>query len=112
MFSVLFDISNSTWHQKLFIWGIYLSYLLFFISITGIIALKPEYLTSLEEILKYYVCAFLIIRFNPFVKKHSITLKEFNFDKQIAFSAGIFLLLTTAITDIANNYLVNVISSS
>ena len=76
MFSVLFDISNATWHQKIFIWGIYLSYLLFFISITGIIALKPEYLTTLEEILKYYVCAFLIIT-RPLNKKQIESLHAF-----------------------------------
>ena len=79
---------------------------------TGIIVLQPTYLTTLEEILKYYIAAFLIIRFNPFVKKHSTTVKEYNFDKKIAFSAGVFILLTTAITDIVNKYFVTLFSSS
>lgn len=105
MFSVLFDLTNATWHQKLYIFGLYTSYLLFFISLTGIIALKPSYLTVLENILKYYVCIFLIVRFNPFVKKRSITQKEIDFDRRVAFSAGIFLLLTTAITDITVSFI-------
>ena len=111
MFSLLFDFTNASWHQKLFIFGIYISYILFFISLTGIIALKPEYLTILNEILKYYVSFFLIVRFNPFVKKHSTTVKEYKFDKNSLFSR-VFLLLTTAITDIADKYLVNLFSST
>ena len=52
-------------HQKIFYYGLYLSYLLFFIAFTGIVSISPEYLTTLDKILKYYIAGFLIIRFNP-----------------------------------------------
>lgn len=105
MLSFLFNLTKASWHQKLYIYGIYASYLLFFLALTGVVSLSPTYMTTLETILKYYVCLFLIVRFNPLVKDEKITKAELEFDRRIAFSAGLFLLLTTAITSIAQSYL-------
>jgi hypothetical protein len=66
---------------------------LYALSILSIYTKAPEYLTTLNVLLKIYVSLFLIVRFNPFVK---IAFTEF--DRQIVFSAGIFLALTTTIT--------------
>ena len=100
MLSYLFNLTNATWHQKLYIYGLYASYIMFGIALTGVVSLSPEYLKTLEVILKYYVCAFLIIRFNPLVRAGPITKEAAAFDRRVAFSAGVFLLLTTAITDV------------
>jgi len=90
-----------SWHKSLFLYGNYISYILFALAFGGIFNDAPQYLGTLNIILKYYVCAFLLIRFNPFVK---ITTRDTEFDRKIAFSAGIFLLLTTTFTTIAKEY--------
>lgn len=83
----------SAFHQKIYTFVLYLSYALYALSLFSIYNKAPEYLTTLNIALKIYVSLFLIIRFNPFVK----TLFT-EFDRKIAFSAGIFLALTTALT--------------
>ena len=88
-------------HQKLFYYGLYLSYLLFFIAFTGIVSISPEYLTTLDKILKYYIASFLIIRFNPLIPIGGNTQADLVFDKKVAFLAGIFMLLTLSATDLA-----------
>lgn len=79
--------------QKLYKGVLYTSYVLYALSLFSIYNKAPEYLSTLNVILKLYVSLFLIIRFNPFVKT-TFT----DFDRQIAFSSGIFLVLTTTLT--------------
>ncbi len=105
MLSFLFNLSKATWHQKLYMYGLYVSYVLFFIALTGIVSISPDYISTLETAMKYYVCAFLIIRFNPLVRKEKVGKEEREFDRRIAYNAGIFLLLTTAFTSVAESYL-------
>lgn len=69
MLRELTSIINSKWHKNIYIYALYLSYALFFIAFTGIFAVSPQYLTTLETIIKYYVCGFLLLRFNPWVSK-------------------------------------------
>jgi hypothetical protein len=83
----------SVFQQKIYKFVLYTSYVLYALSILSIYTKAPEYLTTLNVLLKIYVSLFLIVRFNPFVK---IAFTEF--DRQIVFSAGIFLALTTTIT--------------
>ena len=90
------------WHERLFLYGNYLSYFIFFCLFAGVIHSEPEYLSTLNTALKYYISIFLIIHFNPIIriKAHNQT-----FDRNIAFKAGIFLLLTTTATSIASDYI-------
>ena len=106
MLDYLNHCANQSWHRRAFIYGLYLSYILYIIALLGITTLKPEYLDTLESILKYYICAILIIKFNPFVKPSN---KEF--DRLIAFEAGIFLLLTTTATSFVQKYIQDNISN-
>jgi hypothetical protein len=78
---------------------IYISYALLFISALGISELAPKYLENLDYYVRIYVCLFLIWRFNPLRETPEFT----ELDKKIAFSAGLFILTTTAL----NEYLVN-----
>jgi hypothetical protein len=82
---------------------IYLTWILYISIVLGLSANAPEYLDTLQSCVKLYVSLFLIIRFNPFRR-----VKFTNLDAKIAFSAGIFLLGTTAIDSILNNYLSNI----
>jgi hypothetical protein len=84
-------------HQNIFYIALYLSYFLYIIAFFKIESYDPKYLELLDTIIKYYVIIFLLLRFNPFVKQ------KFNeFDRTIVFSSAIFLLTTTAFSDIAS----------
>jgi hypothetical protein len=91
-------------YQNIFIISLYLSYLLFAISISGVYKISPLYIINLRSFMRYYVCIFLIIRFNPFTNIRKITKEDIQFDRKIAFTAGVFLFLSTSLFDIALNY--------
>lgn len=85
--------------EKAFDIFIYISYFLIIISALGLSTTAPEFLKTLDYYVRIYICLFLIWRFNPFRK---ITFTEL--DRKIAFSAGLFILTTSAI----NNYLLEI----
>tara|TARA_Y100000996_G_scaffold399144_1_gene367898 strand:- start:446 stop:796 length:351 start_codon:yes stop_codon:yes gene_type:complete len=105
--------SRATWHKRVFIKVLYLSYALFLLAFTGILKVDPTYLTTLESWLRYYVCFFLIVRFNPFSRKRAENTREaIDFDRRVSYSAGVFLLLTTALTQTASAHLLTIYSHS
>ena len=85
---------------KVFTIIIYLTWALYIAIALGLSAKAPQYLTDLQYYVKIYVSLFLILRFNPFRR-----VKFTNLDAKIAFSAGLFLLATTAIDSILKTYL-------
>jgi len=85
---------------KVFTIIIYLTWGLYITIALGLSAKAPQYLTDLQYYVKIYVSLFLILRFNPFRR-----VKFTSLDAKIAFSAGLFLLATTAIDSILKNYL-------
>ena len=83
--------------ERIFDIFIYLSYILIFISALGLWKNAPTFLFDLDYYVRIYICLFLIWRFNPFRSHYEFT----NLDRKIAFSAGLFILTTTAL----NKYL-------
>jgi hypothetical protein len=81
--------------EKIFTFVIYSCYILYFLTIFGLSRNAPEYLKYLQLFIQMYVCLFLIIRFNPFLKTKFTSL-----DKRVAFSAGLFIFTTTFISEI------------
>ena len=81
--------------HRAFNFVVYISYFLYFLIVFGLMANAPEYLEQLQSYIKLYVSLFLIIRFNPLRK-----LEFSELDKEISFSAGVFLFTTTTITEI------------
>jgi hypothetical protein len=80
-----------------------LTWILYFMITFNLSINAPQYLTDLQYYIKLYVSILLIWRFNPLRKI------QFNeLDKKIAFSAGIFLITTTAIGILIEKYLKNV----
>ena len=78
----------------------FLSFVLYFVIGIGLSTNAPEYLGKLQSYTKLYISLFLVWRFNPFRRV------RFNgLDARIAFSAGLFLLTTTAFEGIVTNYL-------
>ena len=87
-----------SFHKKAFLYGKSLSFILFILAFGGIVVAAPQYLDLLGLILRYYVCAFLLIRFNPIFE---IKTRDHDFERKVAFSAGVFLFLTTTMTTLA-----------
>lgn len=87
------------WYETFFKYSIYASYFLYIIIILGLSQTAPEYLDYLKDILKYFICGILLIRFNPY-SSHKFT----NFDKVIVFQSALYLLSTTAITNYAQSH--------
>jgi hypothetical protein len=54
----------------------------------------------LQLFIKYYIIFILVVRFNPYIKTTYT-----NFDRQIAFSAGLFLLISSSFFDYVDNYI-------
>ena len=86
--------------EKFFDIIMYISYILIVISFFGLSSTAPIYLESLDYYIRIYICLFLMWRFNPLNQVDKFT----QLDKKIAFSAGAFILTTTAL----NQYLVNI----
>jgi hypothetical protein len=77
----------------------YFCYILFAL---GIFANAPQYLNSLDYYVKIYISLFLLWRFHPYQKIQFTEL-----DRKISFTAGIFLLTTSALNQILIKYLDN-----
>lgn len=89
--------------SKMFTIIIYLTWILYIVIALGLSASAPQYLDDLQYYVKIYICLFLIYRFNPFTH-----VKFTQLDSQIAFSAGLFLLATTAIGSFLKNYITQI----
>ena len=89
-----------TFQSQAFSFIILLTWFLYFVILLGLSANAPQYLNDLQYYVKIYVSLFLILRFNPF--RHS---RFTELDAKIAFSAGMFLITTTAINQFIVTYL-------
>jgi hypothetical protein len=80
----------------------YVVYFLYIVAYLGIWNRAPEYLDYLRTLLKLYVGIVLVLTFNPFINLSSGIM-----NRQIAFSAGIFILTGLSLDKIQGvlNYL-------
>ena len=86
---------NLKYQEMVFDWILYLSWILYLTAYFGILYSSDghtELLKVLDTYMKYYISAFLLIRFNPFSKTQFT-----NFDRKVVFSSAIFLITTTAL---------------
>ena len=97
---MLFDKNIIGFQSKLYYMIVCLTWLLYLVIALGLSIKAPEYLDTLQYYIKIYISIFLIIRFNPFTK-----VKFTELDTKIAFSAGVFLLATTAVNNLLHSYL-------
>lgn len=70
-----------------------LSYILLIISAFGMSDQALIYLNTVSYYIRIYTCLFLIWRFNPLRQTYEFT----ELDRNIAFTAGVFILSTTAL---------------
>jgi hypothetical protein len=85
------------YQERMFNLFIYISYFLIVVSALGLSESAPKYLANLDYYIRVYICLFLMWRFNPLRSHYEFT----DLDRKIAFSAGAFILTTTAL----NQYL-------
>jgi len=85
--------------DRLFNFFIIISWSLIIISALGFSQYTPKFLENLDYYIRIYICLFLMWRFNPLRRHYEFT----DLDRKIAFSAGLFILTTTAL----NQYLKN-----
>lgn len=104
MFEYLIKITEQKWHQKLYYLLSYFSIFLYIVAFIGLSFNAPKYLLLLQEIMKIYISIILILRFNPYYKIE-FNKNNYEFDRKIAFSSGVFLLLTTGITTYIRSFL-------
>jgi hypothetical protein len=79
---------------------IYVTWILYFMITLGLSVNAPQYLNTIQSFMRIYISLFLIYRFNSFR-----TVKFTDYDAKISFSAGLFLLGTTAIDGILKYYI-------
>jgi hypothetical protein len=86
--------------EEIYNYIIYLTYFLYIVIALGLSTSAPNYLKYLDSFIRLFVSVFLIIRFNPLRK-----VTDFNdFDRKIAFSAGVFTFTTTTVNQLLINY--------
>ena len=78
---------------------VWISYITYGLLMIGFLNTSPKYIDYLNYGVKIYVSLFLLWRFNMFQKVRFSEL-----DRKIAFSAGMFLITTTAIDTIIRGY--------
>ena len=78
----------------------YVFYILYFVIAFGINDRAPQYLSWISNAFLVYLSMFLVIRFNPWR-----TTKFTEFDKTVAYNAGLQLLLSTVIVQSLVTYL-------
>lgn len=88
--SILNDIQ-----ENIFDIIILISYVLIIATFFGVSTGAYKYLDSLDYYVRIYICLFLLWRFNPFRKIETFT----NLDRKIVFSAGLFILTTSALNE-------------
>lgn len=86
------------YYEKLYYYGKYTLYALYIVAYLGLWDKAPKYLDDFDYYLKILIALLLMYFFNPF---HKIQHFE-KFHRDVAFSAGFFLLATTALTSIKN----------
>ena len=88
------NYGDQKWHQNTFQYIRYAFYIIAIITFTGVMTIDPSYIDILEAVIQLYVAGFLMIKFNPLVK-HKKELSAF--DRQIAYTAGVFLFFTSVL---------------
>jgi hypothetical protein len=95
MFKQLLSFSEKEWHKNIYYYGNFISIGLVIIAYTGIIHINPLYIKDIHSFLLFYVCAILLIRFNPYIKTTNS-----DFDRKIAFTAGVILLISVTASQV------------
>ena len=78
--------------------------IIFFVSFIGITLINEKYVHMLSTLIHIYVGTMLVIHFNPYIKDTG-SKQDKAYDRRMAYSAGILLLLSTTISEVFQKYL-------
>lgn len=79
-----------------------ITYILYFGTFLGLLSSSTsKYIATIHSYMEIYISLFLVYRFNPLTHNKLFT----KLDKQIAFAAGTFLLMSTTIGLYLKQYL-------
>jgi len=87
-----------------FHWFDYITFLMFFIFIYGILYNVPSIFIQINFTIKVLISIYLMYKFNDF-RDHSFKITIL--DKKICFSAGIYLFIFS-FADVINSYLIEI----
>ena len=91
-------------NQLFFLYSLRASFLLYIIVLLGVGGFAPQYLEYLKSFLRIYIGSLLVIYYNPITYSER---KFGEFDRQLVFSSGVFLLLSSTIIGSIESYLQN-----
>jgi len=89
-------------NEIFFLYSLRASFILYIIVLLGVGGFAPQYLEQLKSFLRIYIGSLLVIYYNPITYNER---KFGEFDRQLVFSSGIFLLLTSTIIASIEGYL-------
>lgn len=91
-------------NQLFFLYSLRASFLLYIIVLLGVGGFAPQYLEQLKSFLRIYIGSLLVVYYNPITYSER---KFGEFDRQLVFSSGVFLLLSSTIIGSIESYLQN-----
>ena len=89
-------------NEMFFLYLLRASFVLYIVVLLGVGGFAPQYLEQLKSFLRIYIGVLLVIYYNPITYNER---KFGEFDRQLVFSSGIFLLLTSTIIASIESYL-------
>lgn len=89
-------------NELFFLYSLRASFILYIIVLLGIGGFAPQYLEQLKSFLRIYVGSLLVLYYNPITYSER---KFGEFDRQLVFSSGIFLLLSSTVIASIESYL-------
>lgn len=87
-------------YEHLFQAFLYFSYFIYLGIAIGVLANEPLYFQYMKYYMEFFIALFLMWRFRPNYFFPEIPTKWDEFDRKIAFSAGVFILTTTLLEPI------------
>ena len=88
--------------ERLFLYSLNVSFALYIIVLFGVGGYAPQYLEALKSFLRIYIGMLLVISYNPYTYNNH---KFGEFDRQLVFSSGIFLLLSSTLISSIESYI-------
>ena len=100
----LTKITQFSWHRIIYKYLTFISTIFFIISFTGGILIDKKYIYILNSIIHIYIGIILILRFNPYSRVYN-SKKDKEYDRKLAFNAGIIILLSTTMIEVIQFYI-------
>ena len=90
-------------YQTVFLYTTYTIFILTVLAILGVSTIAPLYLKYVKSFMQIFIGSILVYFYNPLTYNKEKKFTEF--DRQLVFSSGTFLLLSSALISIIENYI-------